>query len=322
MHDSTVDRTTNGTGKGTEMTIEQLKALVVDEKEAMPTTVPTWEEVVKEFKDTDIVFYCHINITTDANVAEFCRIVDEYDFWDNVVFFIGYAKRTDYHSESEIVSDGIPFVAGDYPALVAGFYDYDSYAEESFYYQLSTRGFLNYHSITNTQAKLDSTLLTSLGSGGVLTDNIDLTDDYAFAIDVCDEVVYTGKNIDSEKTIMRITDDTVENCNFIQLSGTPLVQTEYGYTLADENDAVIVYYADVSGGESTYRIYSAPVKLSYGGCEIYDANSDGTFSVADIMLLLKDLADDSVNVSAANDANSDGVFNLLDIIRLMKYLME
>ncbi len=342
MHDSTVNRTTNGEGKGAEMTIAQIKALTVDEKANNLTVVPTWEEVVKEFAGTDIVFYCHINIRNDENVAEFCRIVDEYDFHDNVVFFISYGDRVTYNSENEIVSDGISFAAGDAPALVAGetdidcvrmfiegivpynyqplFYDYDGYATESFYYQLSARGFLNYHSITNTQATLDSTLLTSLGSGGVLTDNIDLTDDYAFAIDVKDEIVYTGKNIDAVKTVLRITDNTVEKCGIIQLSGTPLAKTDIGYTLADENDAVIVYFADVKAGDSVYRVYSKAITLSFGGYDIYDVNNDGDFNLADAMIILKYFVND--NASDAYDATGDGTVNLVDIIRILKYVIE
>lgn len=329
MHDSTVDRTTDGTGKGSEMTMAQLKALVVDEKENRPSTVPTWEEAVAEFAGTDIVFYCHINVTTDANIAEFCRIVDKYGFQDNVVFFISYEKRADYNSERDIVSDGIPFVAGDYPALVAGetdidcirmfiegltpynyqelFYDYDGYATEDFYYQLSARGFLNYHSITNTQSKLDSTLLTSLGSGGVLTDNIDLTDDYAFAIDAADEAVYADKKINTAKTILRITEDTVENCGIIQLSGTPLADTDAGYELADENDVTVVYYADVASGESTYRIYSKAVTLSLVG---YDFNGDGEVNLEDAIKFLKDVVNDTVDAS------------LLDVVRIFKYIVK
>ena len=342
MHDSTVDRTTNGTGKGAEMTMAELKALTVDEVAGKADVVPTWEEAVAEFKDSDIVFYCHINVTSEACVTEFCRIVDKYDFWDNVVFFISYEKRTTYNSASDKVIDGISFVAGDYPSLVAGetdlecirmfiegltpynyqalFYDYDSYALESFYYQLSARGFLNYHSITDTQAKLDKTFLTELGVGGALTNDIDLTDDYAYAIAARDVTVCEGNNIPLMQTVSRITNDTEEECKILQLSGEPLVKTDNGYMLADEGGVTVVYYADVRAGECEYRIYSAPVTVTYGGKANLDLNGDGETTVADAMIVIKMAVNDIYNANA--DLNGDGVVNLIDAIRAVKNVIE
>lgn len=279
MHDSTVDRTTNGSGSGASMTISKLKSLVIDEIPGKTATVPTWEEAVQAFIGTDIVFYCHINVTSVKNITEFCRIINKYGFEDNVVFFITYDKRTEYTSESNFISDGIPFVAGDEPALVshntaaacirafseeltaynyqALFYDYDGYASEEFYYQLSARGFLNFHSITNSQLTLDKTLITSLGSGGALTDDLDLTQSYAYGIQTECEIY--GTTINAEKTIMRISGDTVTNCGVLQLSGSPLKETDGVYSLSDFGDVTIVFYADVKGGKSNYRLYSAPV---------------------------------------------------------------
>ncbi len=285
MHDSTVDRTTNGTGTLASKTMQQLKALTVDEKAANKTVVPTWEEVVKEFKDTDIVFYCHINVASYTNIKEFSRIVTEYGFEDNVVFFISYTYVPTYTADSPIICDGIPFVAGDAPALVAGetdldcirmflenltasnyqalFYDYDGYANESFYYQLSARGFLNCHSITNGQSKLDTTLLTSLGAVGALTDDLPMTSNYAYRVEASDVVLSAGKTIPTKQTVLRITEDTEETCGFVQLDGTPLVKTADGYAMADTEAVTLVYYADVRAGASSYRVYSVPVTVRH-----------------------------------------------------------
>ena len=55
MHDDTVDRTTNGTGNFSDLTLEEIKALTVDVVAGKETTVPTLEEVLVLAKELDIV---------------------------------------------------------------------------------------------------------------------------------------------------------------------------------------------------------------------------------------------------------------------------
>lgn len=254
MHDSKVDRTTDGTGKGSEMTWEQLEALVVDEKIDLGTDkltkVPKLETVLEEFKDSDLVFYCHNKTNSSTETEIFCRLVEQYGFDDNVVFFNSFDDRNRYNLDNENMPDGIVFTAGDYPLVYAYakdeqeavgsfikqlvpanyqplFYSYgEKFATESFYYQMAARGFINSHSITNGQEVLNETLLTGMGAVGVLTDEL--------------------------------------FCGILQLDGPSLTAVDGGYTLTEEGEVTVVFYADrTAEGDATYRVYSEPVKIMF-----------------------------------------------------------
>ena len=126
MHDDTVDRTTNGTGNGANLTLAQLKALSVDEISSKKTTVPTLEELFEVIKGTDTVVYCHINVKDDTTVAAVSHLVEKYNCQDNVIFFISYDSRTEFNPNTDrtlsggaynldsqsVVADGILFTAG------------------------------------------------------------------------------------------------------------------------------------------------------------------------------------------------------------------
>jgi len=291
MHDATVDRTTNGTGNNLEMTWDELNSLVVDEKasygEDKISEVPRLDEVFEEFKDSDLVFYCHINAKTDAAIEAFCKLVDEYDFNDRVVFFLAYDSINKWNHSTDIVSDGISFTAGNYQNLLTSasndleaitnfltnivpvnyqslFYHYNSYATESFYYQMSARGFVNSHSITNGQATLDDTLLTDMGAVGVLTDQPNNTDDYHYYIEAEDQTLEAGQPIDLQQTVHRIAGSEKMKCNILRISGPMLVSAEDSLTSKQTGELTAVYYSDITTeGGSTYRVYSEPVTITF-----------------------------------------------------------
>ncbi len=304
MHDSTLDRTTNGTGAGANLTLEAKKALTVDEISGKNTVVPTFEELLELVQGTDTVIYCHMNVRTDAAVAAFSYLVDKYDCRDNVIFFSSYDSRTNYNSNTDhainggayrlkqqgVVTDGIVFTAGDSTILEglttvaegvvamrnglapynyqALFYKYSDqgalWASESFYYNLSARGFVNSHSITNGQSVMDSTALTGSGAVGYLTDNIDLCDDYHYAIVAEDTMLKTGEISELNKELKTIVGSVNIRCGFKQLSGPQLTETDNGFTLNEPGTVTLVWYADrKTDGGSTYRVYSSPVELTF-----------------------------------------------------------
>lgn len=304
MHDSTVDRTTNGTGSGASFTLEAMKSLSVDEISGKQTVVPTFEELLELIKGTDTVIYCHMNIRTDAAVAAFSHLVDKYDCRDNVMFFCSYASRSDYNSNTDrlfsggayklnkkaVMTDGILFTSGDAEILgvcrdiadgvvamksnltpynyQALFYKYANqgalWASESFYYNLSARGFVNTHSITDTQSVMDTVALTGSGAVGYLTDDIDLCDDYHYAIIAEKAELGAGEVFDLNKQIKTTVGTVDAKCGYIQLSGTKLTETEGGVTLNESGSVTVVLYADrKADGGSTYRIYSEPIELTF-----------------------------------------------------------
>jgi glycerophosphoryl diester phosphodiesterase len=84
MHDDTVDRTTNGTGKVSSMTLEQIKALVVDiNADYENVKVPTLEEYLICCKKYSLVPV--IEIKTMNNLERFLNIIKEYDYENSCV---------------------------------------------------------------------------------------------------------------------------------------------------------------------------------------------------------------------------------------------
>ena len=302
MHDTTVDRTTNGTGNFSSFTLEEIKALTVDYVEGKETTVPTLEEALLLAKELDIVLYCHVKTVSDENIAAFSYLVDKHDCRENVLLFTSSLDKynsaidrvvtgTGYELvDSPVLIDGIQFTAGNqklfssYDNPLDGviamrkclnkynfqpiFYPYieqgDMWGEETFYYQLSARGFVNTHSITNGQEYMDSTALTGSGAVGWLTNNPHLCDDYHYAIDLSGENLNLkiGESIDTAKTLKLICGTANVSAGIVQLSGPALNSVN---TLAEEGTVTVVYYADrKTDGGTTYRTYSEPVDIKFG----------------------------------------------------------
>ncbi len=350
MHDSTLDRTTNGTGAGSNLTLEEMKALTVDEISGKATVVPTFEELLELVKGTDTVIYCHMNVRNDSAVAAFSYLVDKYDCRDNVMFFSAYDSRSDYNSNTErvlsggayklskqaVMADGIVFTSGDsgileglsgvaegvvamrnglapynYQAL---FYKYSDqgalWASESFYYNLSARGFVNSHSITNGQSVMDSTALTGSGAVGFLTDNIDLCDDYHYAILAEDATLEAGEMLELTKELKTIVGSVNIECGFKQLSGPKLTETEGGFTLNESGTVTLVWFADrKTDGGSTYRVYSDPVELTF----VLEAEESGT---ADDTTASAEVKDEITQGDTPSDQNDGGDSGLIVIISL------
>ncbi len=304
MHDSTVERTTNGVGAGELYTLKKLKDLIVDEIPQKQTEVPLLEELFEEISGTDIVVYCHINAKKDDCISAFSYLVDKYDCRDNVVFFISYPCRADYNSSTKrvdsnkaygyrdlpVVTNGFVFTSGDddllnnlkthldgivamrralvpynYQALFYKYSDHGSlWGSESFYYQMSARGFVNTHSITDGQKNMDKLALTGEGAVGFLTDDLDLCDDYHYRINAESVTLDAGQPLELVHEMQMTVGTVTVDCQFTQLSGPQLINTENGYTLDQGGTVVLVYYADrTADGGSSYRVYSEPVEITF-----------------------------------------------------------
>lgn len=100
MHDATVDRTTNGTGNVESFTYAELCEILVDDKPDAgtslpgridtPLPIPTLEEYLVEFKDTDTLIFIEIkSSSTSRLVPALKELLDKYDFYDqcNVICF-------------------------------------------------------------------------------------------------------------------------------------------------------------------------------------------------------------------------------------------
>jgi len=249
--------------------------------------IPTFESVLQMFGDTDMVFYCHME-KADDTVAAFNALMEKYpQYKDQVVFFISWSHIDNYNYSNN--TDGLAYAAGNSDSLLADsddlvtiekfirgmtpynyqplFYDYTEggHGREDYYYKMSARGYLNSHSTTNGQDKMDRTFLTEMGATGALTDNVPLTANYSYYVDAADQLLYPGEAIDLTQTVRKVEDkySAEEICGFVQLSGPQLVETEAGFTLNEYGEVTLVYYADTTGGAVSYRVYGAPVTVTF-----------------------------------------------------------
>lgn len=82
MHDETVDRTTDGTGRVDAMTLEEFKKL----KTGSGYTPPTLAEVLDWLKTNDIRFIIDFKITDEGQAKELIKIVEESGLLGRSIF--------------------------------------------------------------------------------------------------------------------------------------------------------------------------------------------------------------------------------------------
>ncbi len=93
IHDHTVDRTTNGIGRVSELTFEQLRGLNAG-LESYPAQIPTLEELLQMLSDTDVTLNLEVKeYSGDGNLGrcqeciEKCvELVERYGFGEKMVF--------------------------------------------------------------------------------------------------------------------------------------------------------------------------------------------------------------------------------------------
>jgi len=82
MHDVTVDRTTDGSGKVRDMTLEEFKELTTD----MGYTPPALEEVLAWLQMNSVVFILDFKITDPDEARDLIELVERYGLLERAVF--------------------------------------------------------------------------------------------------------------------------------------------------------------------------------------------------------------------------------------------
>ena len=326
-YESRTDEFTKG-NVGSSYTVAELKQLNVDYKGGT-YQIPTFGEALAEFADEGLVFYAHINgdINQDPQIAaRLEELLEQYDAYDNVVFFIGSGEHSLYNPVDGTVTGRISFTAGDEPDLYAFtnalgciesfitdlvpdnyqplFYKYGEHDDWDFYYELSARGFVNFHSVSNTMNYLEGIMLTDWGVIGALTDGANLTRDYVYKIQVQDCKILVGEPIDTTYDLSKAVGITEQAaCNFIQLSGTEIADG----TMTAAGEAEVVFYTTVTSTTGAqYRVYSQPVTITAAeGADVVKWNITlGDDLRPNFYLQVTDGAVDSavINISVGSDA--------------------
>lgn len=99
MHDSTIDRTTNGSGSVEAMTLEELRRYKVDGGQTGTTVldeIPTLDDFFKEFADDDLYFLLEIKSPRFACVDEALAVIEENGMAGRVNFISFSAEQLNY----------------------------------------------------------------------------------------------------------------------------------------------------------------------------------------------------------------------------------
>ncbi len=262
MHDSTVDRTTNGTGRVESFTYEQLKKLSVNvNASAAAEPIPMLEDYFKEFKGKDVQLV--IEIKKDAStdiVPALAKLIAQYDIADqvNVITFsdtfvgsmraqlpgisTGFLTSSITPSESavnetlESILDKVGPLATTYnPSFASGALG------PKLMHSLSERGLTVWPWTVNGQSDFDKYLL--LGTNGITTNFSQYVTNYTRRIDAPADEVTVGAD-GTEFKITRLTYGRVAT----EITNAQLVVVEDGGTGVRYTDGRL----SVSGsGEAT-----------------------------------------------------------------------
>ncbi len=121
----------------------------------------------------------------------------------------------------------------------------------------------------------------------------------------------------------------------ISLAKNPLkYRKNAAKTYFTNNNSFTPDFSSLGDGKCTFTVRAFPEKNSYSiseesvASEVYaldieevaDYNEDGNVSVADALILIKNIVDDSAIENG--DLNGDGKLGLIDVLRLLKHIIK
>lgn len=286
MHDSTIDRTTNGTGKVESFTYEQLKKFSVNANtSASPEPIPTLEDYFKEFKGKDVQLV--VEIKKDANaaiVSALAKLIEKYDIADqvNVITFsetfvesmrnklpgvsVGFLTSSITPSESapdealEAILAKVESMATTYnPSYASGALG------QKLMRRVSERGITIWPWTVNKSEDFDKYLL--LGTNGITTNYSQWVTNYTRRIDApSDEVTVTPDGVDfklSRLTYGRARTD-ITNAEMVVLEDNGAGVSYSGgklYASGTGTATVMFKLANRTNSRTTYYLCTEPVMI-------------------------------------------------------------
>lgn len=279
FHDGNLDGLTNGTGAIENYTLAELKKLTVDCKPEFKETIPSLEEVMQYFKNTDVMFMLELKSNQAEMMYVLRTLLEKYDFFDNVVSMSGNLSQIKLSRQiiPEIVasrgglSDVINPIANDLDSISATIKDMGPYHYQpfpywyntndgtwSYLYKFAARGWLSYSSTCNDASTYDQRNLTVFGSTSALSDNSHYAMDYIYYLN-------------AEDTQINLADLNQLSFQLVGNDGsfptTVKCQTLNGQSITQAGEYQAVCYTDVTlprtyGNSITYRLYSKTFTLT------------------------------------------------------------
>lgn len=272
MHDSTLDRTTNGTGTISEMTLEEIQQYtVVNSTEK----VPSFEDYLSALKGKNCVIYVEFKYNVIEIVPYVKELIDKYDISEQIVFI---TFHTTVLSE---VRKQMPEIPASF--LVSGAGISDSYTYSGLYncgispnyvgMDSSTASFLLVRGIGVNSYTYNS---LSLFDAKYMENHTSMTSDYpTYALTYASKAtalfneyyLYTTEDRAYSlvgNVLNRLGDEIGISAGFIVLeSDTQILTTETGDVYGAGDGYAYISFYGVSE-KLGYRVYSAPVPVIIG----------------------------------------------------------
>ena len=299
MHDSTIDRTTNGTGNVESFSYQELCSYAVDcaptknetgfGNVSGPLPIPTLEEYFEAFKGTDTFMFIEIKSPQHQAIATALKeLIDEYDIADQcgIIAFSQDAIKTIKKTIPEIsygclCSVGtLDTIVGTVTKLGSSYNPSSDKIDPELVKELAARGIFTWPWTIRDSASFDKFFLW--GVGGITTDNSYFAKDYIKRI-FTEDSSYTfaaGESLamnviaekygadDSSETLSNRT-YAAKNAKMIVISGNETLKYVAGNLKATKpGDATVIFKQGftLNNGQIAY-VYSEPVTVSVTGEE-------------------------------------------------------
>ena len=327
-----------------ERTLEDIQALDANEgrfPEYGVVRIPTFEEMLQAFADTDLVIYVEIKDWQEMTVPEACRLIKEYGYTDRVVFIAFNTIQLSQAKElvpevpasllvgitpqmgdpswlaSELIAPARPFglttdanyLGGNSPELAA-----EAYAH-GFNILLWT---LN-----------DSTTIYTFYTGGYLS----LTTNVPYEFDGFSMGAYPALDADTFETgttYHAAGDPHNVRGDILKASRRVLILPDDDGAVISEKDSAVTFTTPgehtyfegfIFRGSPDYAVYAERTVSVTEACVPGDVNADGAVNAKDVAFILKHLAGYSIDLDEkAADVNADGTVNAKDVTVILRQL--
>lgn len=276
MHDSTIDRTTNGSGKVEDMTYAQLSQYKVDSFAGAPAEpIPTLEDYMKEFKGKDVIIYIEIKTKKAEIVPAIKALIDKYDFYSQAAV-IAFSEE-----QVQLVRKTIPEISCGYLSsslsslygISAAVYEYSStfnptqsIVNKDLLRDLYHRGITVWPYTINASGTFDEFVL--MGVSGITTNYANFIEKYVKTL-TADKSEYSlsagaSADVKLEALTYNKSSASTANAEMVIVSGNSTLTFKDGKISATASGNACVLFRTafkLTNGQTAY-VYTQPVNVT------------------------------------------------------------